>query len=50
MDEATISAYVATAAALLDMPLDDDRHAAVTVVMLRLAAFASDVAAAAHPE
>ena len=43
-DPAQVAAYVDAAAALLAMPLDDERRAAVTTAMMRLAAFAADVA------
>jgi hypothetical protein len=45
-DEALlVAAHVDAAAALLGMPLDDVRRAAVIAAMMRLAAFAADVAA-----
>jgi hypothetical protein len=44
-DPAVIAAHVDAAAALLAMPLDDARRAAVIVAMTRIAAFARDVAA-----
>jgi hypothetical protein len=39
-----VAAHVDAAAALLEMPLDPERRAAVIVAMTRLADFAADVA------
>jgi hypothetical protein len=44
IDDATVAAQVDAAAALLDIPMDDQRRTAVIATMLRLAAFAGDVA------
>jgi hypothetical protein len=45
IDEAMVAAQVDAAAALLGMPLETERRAAVIATMSRLAAFADDVAA-----
>ena len=42
--EAAVGAHVDAAAALLGIPLDEPRRAAVAAAMVRLAAFAADVA------
>jgi hypothetical protein len=44
-DDVTVAAQVDAAAALLGMPMDDERRAAVIATTRRLAAFAGDVAA-----
>ena len=43
-DPARVAAYVDATSALLEMPLDEARRAAVIVAFTRLAAFADDVA------
>lgn len=43
-DDETIAAQVGAAAALLAVPLDNERRSAVIALMTRLAAFARDVA------
>jgi hypothetical protein len=50
MEETAILAYVEAAGALLGIPLDAERLAAVSLVMARLAAFAADVALAVPAE
>jgi len=42
--QAAAAAYIDGAAALLEMPLDVERRAAVIAATLRLAAFAADMA------
>jgi hypothetical protein len=43
-DPGRVADYVDATSALLEMPLDDARRAAVIVALTRLAAFADDVA------
>jgi hypothetical protein len=49
IDDALVAAQVDAAAALLGMPLDAERRAAVIATTARLAAFADDVAAVQLP-
>lgn len=44
IDDATVAAQVDAAAALLGIPMDDERRSAVVATMLRLAEFVGDVA------
>jgi hypothetical protein len=42
-EDRAVAAYVDAAAAVLEMPLEGERRAAVIGVMTRLAAFAADI-------